>query len=160
MNRGAASAKDRRLFQSWVRSSVIPCCDVVMPGFIWWFNMTLTHLLQLGKSLTPGLHGLSFVPDEMQTHVFNHLLHLKYCEVILLCLFGVIYSSVFFFLSTENVSFLHFFFWLWFIVIGALSVVRTSEFCVGVFTIVSLVWIEWKCSCKVDEVFHNHCFFK
>lgn len=72
--------------------------------------MTLTHLLQLGKSLTPGLHGLSFVPDEMQTHVFNHLLHLKYCEVILLCLFGVIYSSVFFFLSTENVSFLHFFF--------------------------------------------------
>lgn len=64
--------------------------------------------MQLGKSHTPLIHGLSLFPDEMKTCLFNHPLYLQYCLVL--------YSIVFLSFNCKCLFPVQVV-WLWFIVI-------------------------------------------
>lgn len=144
-----------------------PCCSA---RFLSDHLMLHRLLLRLRKIPTPVLHGLSLVPDEMQTHPFNHPLYLQYCEVVLLlCLFVGCFFTVLFFPFNWKfffpLQFVCLFVWLCFIVIvylGGYQLLQLQSFVwvVVVFPIVSLVGTEWKRSCKVAQDFNNHCFFK
>lgn len=151
MNGGAISAKDRRLFQSRVRSSVILCCSARFLSD----HLTLHRLICCGYVKFLQLFYMAYLSCQMKC---KHIpLTIPYiCNIVrwfccCVCLLGV-FLQYCFFLSTENFSFLYslfvcLFVWLCFIVIvylGGYQLLQLQSFVwvVVVFPIVSLVGTE------------------